>query len=65
MNFLEALFLVNWANDHPPAIAAPIPERLSWAVSIRVAYVNVTTGTESYDRHVVRNRADARAVLGY
>ena len=65
MTFVEAMRLANWANDHPPAIATPIPEGLSWAVSIKVLYVNVTTDTESYDRHVVRSSADARAVLGY
>jgi len=57
--------LTNWANDHPPSIGAPVPDGLSWAVSIEVLYVNVTTSAESYDRHVVRNAADARAVLGY
>ena len=65
MTFLEAMQLANWANDHPPAIATPVPDGLSWAVSIKVLYVNVTTNAGSYDHHVVRNAADARAVLGY
>jgi len=65
MTFVEAMRLANWANGHPPAVAAPLPDGMSWAVSIKVLYVNVTTNAESYDRHVVRNAADARAVLGY
>ena len=69
MTYLEAMRLANWANEHPPAIATPIPlpsaGAQAWAVSIRVLYVNVTTDTESYDRHVVRSLPDARVVLGY
>ena len=65
MTFLQAMSLANWANEHSPAIATPVPDGLTWAVSIRVLFVNVTTETESYDRHVMRNVADARAVLGY
>lgn len=65
MSFLQALQLAQWVNEHPPATAAPVPEREGWAVAITLDFVNVTTGGHSTDREVVRSRADARAALGY